>query len=62
LALLATLAHMSAHDAERAVPVERYEELIDREDGRIASERLADLDSGRETAVSADEVVQALDS
>jgi hypothetical protein len=52
---------MSTHDAERAVPVERYEELIDQEDGRIASERLAELDSGRETAVSADEVVQALD-
>ena len=40
--------------------VERYEELVDREDGRIASERLADLDAGRATAVSADEVKRAL--
>jgi len=31
--------------------VERYEKLVDREDGRIASERLADLDAGRETAI-----------
>jgi len=41
--------------------VERYEEMIDREDGRIASERLADLETGRETAVSADEVARALE-
>jgi prevent-host-death family protein len=41
--------------------VERYEELVDREDGRIASERLADLDAGRATAVSAAEVARALD-
>jgi antitoxin (DNA-binding transcriptional repressor) of toxin-antitoxin stability system len=41
--------------------VERYEELVDREDGRIASERLADLDAGRATAVSADEVTRALE-
>jgi antitoxin (DNA-binding transcriptional repressor) of toxin-antitoxin stability system len=41
--------------------VERYEELVDREDGRIASERLADLDAGRETAVSAAEVTRALE-
>jgi len=39
---------------------ERYEAMIDREDGRIAAERLADLDAGRATAVPADEVAQAL--
>jgi len=41
--------------------VERYEALVDREDGRIASERLADLNAGRETAISAAEVARALE-
>jgi antitoxin (DNA-binding transcriptional repressor) of toxin-antitoxin stability system len=52
------------HRAAAIVPadlVERYEEMIDREDGRIAAERLADLDAGRETALSADEVERALE-
>lgn len=40
--------------------VERYEAMVDLEDGRIAEERLADLDAGRTTAVPADEVAQAL--
>jgi PHD/YefM family antitoxin component YafN of YafNO toxin-antitoxin module len=40
--------------------VERYEAMVDAEDGRIATERLADLDAGRTTALSADEVVRAL--
>ncbi len=40
--------------------VERYEEMVDREDGRIATERLADLEAGRATAVSGDEVARAL--
>jgi hypothetical protein len=31
------------------------------EDGRIASERLADLEAGRATALSADEVKRALE-
>jgi hypothetical protein len=35
--------------------------LLDREDGQIASERLADLDAGRETTLSADEVIAALE-
>jgi hypothetical protein len=35
--------------------------MIDREDGRVAAERLADLEAGRETAVSADEVARALE-
>jgi PHD/YefM family antitoxin component YafN of YafNO toxin-antitoxin module len=41
--------------------VERYEEMIDREDGRVAAERLADLEAGRETVVSADQVARALE-
>ncbi len=40
--------------------VERYEAMIDMEDARIAEERLADLDSGRTTAVPADEVARTL--
>jgi PHD/YefM family antitoxin component YafN of YafNO toxin-antitoxin module len=52
------------HRAAAIVPaelVERYEEMIDREDGRVAAERLADLEAGRETAVSVDEVARALE-
>jgi antitoxin (DNA-binding transcriptional repressor) of toxin-antitoxin stability system len=41
--------------------VQRYEELIDREDGRIAADRLADVEAGRVTPLSADEVARALD-
>jgi len=40
--------------------VERYEALVDREDGRIASERLADLDAGRTETISSDEMVRVL--
>lgn len=52
------------HRAAAIVPaelVERYEEMIDREDGRVAAERLADIEAGRETALSADEVARALE-
>ncbi len=41
--------------------VEHYEAMIDLEDGRLAQERLADLDAGRATAVPADEVTRALE-
>lgn len=41
--------------------VESYEEIVEREDGRIAAERLADLEAGRATAVPADEVIRALE-
>jgi antitoxin (DNA-binding transcriptional repressor) of toxin-antitoxin stability system len=41
--------------------VERYEEMIDREDGAIAAARLADLQAGRETPLSAVEVARALE-
>ena len=40
--------------------VDRYEAMIDSEDGRVAMERLADLDAGRTKTVSADEVARAL--
>ncbi len=52
------------HRAAAIVPaelVDRYEELVDREDGRIAAERLADLEAGREAPLSADEVSRALE-
>lgn len=41
--------------------VERYEELIDREDGRIAAARLAEIEDGRVTPLPADEVTRALE-
>jgi antitoxin (DNA-binding transcriptional repressor) of toxin-antitoxin stability system len=41
--------------------VERYEEMIDREDGRIAAERLAEIDAGRVTPLSHDEVARAVE-
>lgn len=40
--------------------VDDYEALLDREDARIARERLADLESGRTHAVPADEVYREL--
>lgn len=40
--------------------VERYEAMIDSEDGRVALKRLADLDAGRATAVPAAEAARAL--
>jgi len=40
--------------------VERYEAMVDAEDGRIAAERLADLEAGRTTAIPAGEVSRAL--
>lgn len=40
--------------------VERYEAMIDAEEGRIAQERLDDLDAGRTVAISADEVARSL--
>lgn len=40
--------------------VELYEAMVDAEDGRVASERLADIDSGRTTTASADEATKAL--
>ena len=36
--------------------VEQYEALLDREDGRIAMERLADLEAGRDELIPAEEI------
>jgi len=40
--------------------VERYEALVDLEDGRVAQQRLADLNAGLTTAVPAAEVARTL--
>jgi prevent-host-death family protein len=51
------------HRAAAIVPadlVERYEAMLDAEDGLIAAERLTDIESGRVNAVSADEVARIL--
>ena len=53
-------SHQRAAAIVPAELVERYEAMIDLEDGRVARERLADLDAGRTTAVPADEVARAL--
>ena len=41
--------------------VERYEAMIDAQDGEIAAKRLADIEAGRTKIVSADEVARALE-
>ncbi len=41
--------------------VERYETMVDAQDGQIAAKRLADIDAGRTTVLSADEVARTLD-
>jgi PHD/YefM family antitoxin component YafN of YafNO toxin-antitoxin module len=40
--------------------VERYEAMIDAQDGEIAVKRLADIEAGRTKVVSADEVARTL--
>lgn len=52
--------HQRAAAIVPAELVERYEAMVDAEDGRVATERLADLDAGRTTALPADEVARAL--
>lgn len=52
------------HRAAAIVPaylVEHYEAIIDLEDGRLATARLADLDTGDAVAIPADEVAQTFD-
>jgi antitoxin (DNA-binding transcriptional repressor) of toxin-antitoxin stability system len=41
--------------------VERYEAMIDAQDGEIASRRLADIEAGRTKALSAEEVARTLE-
>jgi antitoxin (DNA-binding transcriptional repressor) of toxin-antitoxin stability system len=52
--------HQRAAAIVPAQLVERYEALVDAEEGRIATERLADLEAGRTTALPADEVARTL--
>lgn len=52
--------HQRAAAIVPAELVEHYEALIDLEDGRIAQQRLADLEAGRTAALPADEVARAL--
>jgi predicted DNA-binding protein len=40
--------------------VERYEEMLDNEDGRVATERLTEIEAGRSHTVSAEEVKRIL--
>ena len=54
-------SHQRAAAIVPADLVERYEAMLDQEDGRIAQERLADLAVGRTTAVPADEVIRLLE-
>lgn len=51
------------HRAAAIVPaelVEEYEAMLDSQDGPIAEQRLADLDTGRTEAVPADEAARTL--
>jgi len=52
--------HQRAAAIVPAELVERYEALVDAEDGRVAARRLADLDAGASTAIGPDEVARAL--
>jgi hypothetical protein len=52
--------HQRAAAIVPAELVERYEAMVDLEDGRVAQERLADLDAGRTRAIPADEVARTL--
>jgi len=40
--------------------VERYEEMLDNEDGRVATERLTEIEAGRSRTVSSEEVKRIL--
>jgi prevent-host-death family protein len=40
--------------------VERYEEMLDSEDGRVATERLTEIGAGRSRTVSSEEVKRIL--
>lgn len=56
-----TLIHRGRnHQAVAAIVpadlVEQYEAFLDQEDGRIAMERLADLEAGRDELIAAEEI------
>lgn len=51
------------HRAAAIVPaelVERYEAMVDAEDGRIAQERLADIEAGRTTPIAPEQAAREL--
>jgi PHD/YefM family antitoxin component YafN of YafNO toxin-antitoxin module len=51
------------HRAAAIVPaslIEEYETLLDQHDGRVAQQRLADLEAGRTSSVPSDEAVRML--
>ncbi|WP_343599167.1 hypothetical protein [Mycobacterium sp.] len=51
------------HRAAAIVPaalIEEYEALLDQQDGRVARQRLADLEAGRTSSVPADDAVRML--
>lgn len=52
--------HQRAAAIVPAELVERYEEMLDQEDGRVAQERLRDIDAGRTSPVSAADASRAL--
>lgn len=54
--------HQRAAAIVPAALVERYEALLDAEDGRLAQQRLDDLDAGRVTAVPAGDVLRDLEA
>ena len=54
----------SRQQAAAIVPadlVERYEAMLDAQDGEIAAKRLAEIEAGRTKVVSADEVARTLE-
>lgn len=53
-------SHQRAAAIVPAELVERYEAMIDAQDGQIAAKRLSDIEAGRTKALSADEVARAL--
>jgi antitoxin (DNA-binding transcriptional repressor) of toxin-antitoxin stability system len=52
--------HQRAAAIVPAELVARYEELVDREDARVARERLADIDAGRSGTLDARELLDEL--
>lgn len=52
--------HQRAAAIVPAELVERYEAMLDHEDGRVARKRLADVEAGRTATVPAEEVARAL--
>ncbi|MEV4418980.1 antitoxin of toxin-antitoxin stability system [Patulibacter sp. NPDC049589] len=53
--------HQRAAAIVPAALVERYEAMLDAEDGRVALARLNDLEAGRSTAVPAADVLRDLE-